>query len=129
MQALAVDGRQAPAGGHTLGAAVVSALRGSPVVDGERHAGQQEAAAAAGPPAQQHQDQQQQERSPAGPPHRIPSASRASYPQPGPCAFLRPGQAFEGRQRVSHNAASHHGGSNNPKAEHWEVHACIQVGG
>ncbi len=66
------------------------------------------AAAAAGPPH---------------PPHRIPPAERASYPQPPPCAFLRPGQTFEGRQRVSH---SHHGST--VKQEHWEVQATIQVG-
>lgn len=62
----------------------------------------------------------------AGPPlapHRIPPAERASYPQPPPCAFLRPGQTFEGRQRVSH---SHHGST--VKQEHWEVQATIQVG-
>lgn len=57
------------------------------------------------------------------PPHRIPPAERASYPQPPPCAFLRPGQTFEGRQRVSH---SHHGST--VKQEHWEVQATIQVG-
>ncbi|KAL4449372.1 hypothetical protein ABPG77_007016 [Micractinium sp. CCAP 211/92] len=64
------------------------------------------AAAAAGPPH---------------PPHRIPPAERASYPQPPPCTFLRPGQTFEGRQRVSH---SHHGST--VKQEHWEVQATIQ---
>ncbi|KAL4448146.1 hypothetical protein ABPG75_005365 [Micractinium tetrahymenae] len=56
------------------------------------------------------------------PPHRLPPAERATYPQPPPCAFLRPGLTFEGRQRVSH---SHHGST--VKQEHWEVQATIQV--
>ncbi|EFN56463.1 hypothetical protein CHLNCDRAFT_22436, partial [Chlorella variabilis] len=37
-----------------------------------------------------------------------------------PCAFLRPGQSFEGGQRVAH----HHGAI--PKQETWEVKAVIQ---
>ena len=67
------------------------------------------------------QQRQQLAISPPGPPHRIPPSSLATFPQPAPCAFLRPGQSFEGGQRVAH----HHGAI--PKQETWEVKAVIQV--
>ncbi|PRW45017.1 Glucose-induced degradation 4 [Chlorella sorokiniana] len=54
------------------------------------------------------------------PPHRMPPSCAAAFPQPPDCAFLRPGQQFEGRQRV---AASHLGPA---KQEFWTVTACIQ---
>lgn len=58
---------------------------------------------------------------PPGPPHRIPPSEAAAFPRPSDCAFLRPGQQWEGRQRV----AAYHGP--NPKQEHWEVSATVQV--
>ena len=73
------------------------------------------------------QQQQQSRRTDAGAaavaplqPYTAPRGPRPAYPQPAPCAFLRPGQAFEGRQRVAQC------GGGNPKQEHWEVHASIQ---
>ncbi len=49
-----------------------------------------------------------------------PRTSRATFKQPAPCAFLRPGQSFIGGQRVAH----HHGA---PKQEEtWGVKAVIQ---
>lgn len=42
-----------------------------------------------------------QQDQPLLPPHRIPPSCAAAFPQPPDCAFLRPGQQFEGRQRVA----------------------------
>ena len=47
---------------------------------------------------------QQPAAQPLLPPRRIPPSCAAAFPQPPECAFLRPGQRFEGRQRV----AAHH---------------------
>lgn len=55
----------------------------------------------------------------AAAPHRIPAGERALYGElPPDCAFLRPGQQFEGRQRV----AAYHG--INPKHETCECGGC-----
>ncbi len=48
--------------------------------------------------------QRQHDQPPLLPPHRMPPSCAAAFPQPPDCAFLRPGQQFEGRQRV----AAHH---------------------
>ena len=50
-------------------------------------------------PQQQHQRSRRTDATAVGPLRT--GAPRPAYPQPAPCAFLRPGQAFEGRQRVS----------------------------
>lgn len=73
---------------------------------------------------QQPGQQQQPAAAPPCPPHRIPPTQLAAFPQPRACAFLRPGQVFEGRQRVSH--LHHHGLGAPVKQEHWEVQAQIQ---
>ena len=70
-------------------------------------------------------DEQQQAGALAGtaPLRRMPPLQRPAFLQPPECAFLRPGQHFEGQQRVS---ACH--GPGFPKQEHWEVAVTVQVG-
>lgn len=87
------------------------------IVAGELRARRQQQQQQSGEPSAEQQSSR-------GPPHRIPPSECAAFPQPQDCAFLRPGQQFEGRQRV----ASFHGGPG-PKQEHWEVAATVQVGG
>lgn len=65
--------------------------------------------------------QRRQHDQPLLPPHRMPPSCAAAFPQPPDCAFLRPGQQFEGRQRV----AAHHQGPAKQVCAGWHHVACF----